>query len=147
MVSGERLDMEINSIMTKEVVSVSMDHTLKTVYEIFEKNRFHHLIVIEEDELRGVISDRDLLRALSPFLNTLAEQDRDLSILKKKAHQIMSRNPVTIDKEASLEEAVEVLLQKNISCLPVLSSDGRIEGIVTWKDLLKAYSRPAQEIC
>ena len=110
------------------------------IYEIFDKKRFHHLLVIEEDELRGVISDRDVLKVISPFLNTLAEQDRDLTTLKKRAHQIMSRKPITITKDTSSEEAAHLLLRENISCLPVLSSDGKIDGIITWKDLLKAYS-------
>lgn len=133
--------MKISEIMTKEVVTVDMDATLKSIYEIFDKKKFHHLLVTEEDELRGVISDRDVLKGLSPFLNTLAEQDRDLFTLKKRAHQIMSRKPVTITKETSSEEAARKMLKENISCLPVVSQEGKIEGIVTWKDLLKAYSQ------
>lgn len=133
--------MKLSSIMTKEVVTVDMDTALKTICGIFNSKRFHHLLVVEQDELCGVISDRDLLKALSPFLNTLAEQDRDLSTLKKRAHQIMSRKTITITKEASSEDAARLMLRENISCLPVISSDGKIEGIVTWKDLLKAYSQ------
>ena len=132
--------MKISEIMTKEVVTVDMDASLKMIYEIFDKKKFHHLLVTEEDELRGVISDRDVLKVISPFLNTLAEQDRDLTTLKKRAHQIMSRKPITITKDTSSEEAAHLLLRENISCLPVLSSDGKIDGIITWKDLLKAYS-------
>ena len=138
--------MKLEPIMTKEVVTISMDTTLMTICRIFEKKKFHHLLVVDDNELCGVISDRDVLKALSPFLNTLAEQDRDLHTLKKKAHQIMSRNPITITKETSSEEAVKILLQKNISCLPVISSEGQIEGIITWKDLLKAYSHCADVI-
>ena len=133
--------MKITEVMTKEVVTVDMDATLKSIYEIFEKKKFHHLLVIEEDVLRGVISDRDVLKAVSPFLNTLAEQDRDLFTLKKRAHQIMSRKPVTITQETNSEDAARKMLSENISCLPVVSTDGKIEGIVTWKDLLKAYSQ------
>ena len=132
--------MKISEIMTKEVVTVDMDASLKMIYEIFDKKKFHHILVTEEDELRGVISDRDVLKVISPFLNTLAEQDRDLTTLKKRAHQIMSRKPITITKDTNSEEAVQLLLRENISCLPVLSSDGKIDGIITWKDLLKAYS-------
>jgi acetoin utilization protein AcuB len=127
--------------MTKDVITVDMDTSLKTMYAMFEKGKFHHLLVIEDEKLFGVISDRDVLKALSPFLNTFSEQDRDLSTLKKRAHQIMSRKPITITKEASSKEAVQLMLQKNISCLPVVSSDGQIEGIITWKDLLNAYSQ------
>ena len=133
--------MKISEIMTKQVVTVDMDTSLKMIYDIFDKKRFHHLLVEEEGELRGIISDRDVLKGLSPFLNTLAEQDRDLHTLKKRAHQIMSRKLITITQEANSEEAASLMLKENISCLPVVSSEGRIEGIVTWKDLLKAYAK------
>lgn len=142
-VEALREDMKLDSIMTKAVVIVDMDDTLARLWEIFHRERFHHLLVVEEGELRGVISDRDLLKSSSPFVNTLAEQKRDLDILKKRAHQIMSRKPITIRKEASLEEAVQLLLRERISCLPVVSADGGIEGIITWRDLLRAYAQQA----
>ncbi len=134
--------MKVNSIMTKEVITVDMDVTLSTICGIFDEKRFHHLLVIEDDELRGVISDRDLLKALSPFLNTPCEQNRDLATLRKRAHQIMSRELVTITDQASSEEASQLMLRENISCLPVMSSDGQVVGIITWKDLLGTYSQP-----
>ena len=132
---------KVSTIMTKDVVTVDMDTSLKTICAIFEKRKFHHLLVVEDEKMFGVISDRDVLKALSPFLNTLAEQARDLSTLKKRAHQIMSRKPVTITKDVDLKDATRLMLQENISCLPVISLDGEIEGIITWKDLLKAYSQ------
>ncbi len=127
--------------MTKEVVTVDMDTSLKTICRIFDDKKFHHLFVVENDELCGVISDRDLFKALSPFLKTAAEQTRDLATLTKHAHQIMSRKPTTITKRTSSKDAVRLMLREDISCLPVLSSDGQIEGVVTWKDLLVAYSK------
>jgi len=131
----------ISAIMTSNVVTVDMDTSLKTICAIFDKRKFHHLIVVEDDKMLGVISDRDVLKALSPFLNTLAEQARDLSTLKKRAHQIMSRKPFTITKDAELKDAAQIMLRENISCLPIVSRDGEVEGIVTWKDLLKACSQ------
>jgi acetoin utilization protein AcuB len=59
--------------------------------------------------------------------------------LNKKAHQIMSREPVAVDKETSIEAAVNLLLSENVSCLPVTSPEGDVEGILTWKDIFKAY--------
>jgi acetoin utilization protein AcuB len=132
--------MRLDSIMTRRVVTVGMDDTLATLWEIFHHERFHHLLVVEDDELRGIISDRDLLKASSPFINTFAEQKRDLMILKKRAHQIMTRRPITISKEASWEDAARLMLCENISCLPVVSLNGQIEGILTWKDLLRSYT-------
>lgn len=135
--------MNLDSIMTRRVVTVGMDDTLAGLWDIFHNVRFHHLLVVENGQLRGVISDRDLLKSSSPFVNTLAEQKRDLTLLKKKAHQIMSRKPITISPAASWEDAVHLMLLANVSCLPVVSPDGTIEGIITWRDMLRAYSQQA----
>ena len=132
--------MNVGSIMTTNVITVDMDTQLTAICSIFDQNNIHHLPVIDNDEVLGVISDRDVLKAISPFLDTLAEQKRDLATLKKRAHQVMSRKPFSISKEASLEEASSMLIHNNISCLLIISVDGQIEGILTWKDLLKAYS-------
>jgi acetoin utilization protein AcuB len=132
--------MKLSSIMTKEVMTAEMDTLLTDICRMFDEEKFHHLVVIEDDELRGVISDRDLLRALSPFLNTAAEQNRDLATMRRRAHQIMSRNPVTVAEDATVDDTAQLMIRENISCVPVMSSDGHVEGIVTRTDLLRAYS-------
>jgi acetoin utilization protein AcuB len=121
-------------------MTAEMDTPLTDICRMFDEEKFHHLVVIEDDELRGVISDRDLLRALSPFLNTAAEQNRDLATMRRRAHQIMSRNPVTVAEDATVDDTAQLMIRENISCVPVMSSDGHVEGIVTRTDLLRAYS-------
>ena len=59
--------MRIEEIMTSRVVTVRFDDTLSTVKEIVDAVKFHHLLFVEDGELQGVVSDRDLLRAMSPF--------------------------------------------------------------------------------
>ncbi len=88
--------MHIRDIMTTRVATVSMDDRLSVIKDIFEQAHFRHLLVLEEGELVGVISDRDLFRAISPYLDSEAEMSRDTETLTKRAHQIMSRQPVTI---------------------------------------------------
>jgi len=131
--------MSVAKIMTRKVLRIGMDDTLETMHEIFQKHKFHHLLVVEEDELVGVISDRDLLKEVSPFLNTLSEDYRDKQTLGKKAHQIMTRKAISVDGSTSIEDAAKILLRKNISCLPVLTPEGKLEGILSWKDLLRFY--------
>ena len=128
--------MLIKEIMTTRVATVSMDDRLGVIKEIFEQAHFRHLLVLEEEVLVGVISDRDLLRALSPYLDTDAEMNRDTETLNRRAHQIMSRQPITISPESSLQEASAIMLEQHVSCLPVLEN-GALVGIVSWKDLLR----------
>lgn len=131
--------MKIESIMTTKVVSVGLDDTLRAIRDIFATNSFHHLLVTEEGALMGIISDRDVLRAVSPFADTSAEMARDTATLQKRAHQIMTRRPITITKEETVNDAIKRILEKKISCLPVVTSTGHIDGIVTWRDLLRAH--------
>jgi acetoin utilization protein AcuB len=131
--------MNVESIMTRKVITVELDDTLETIREIFDNVKFHHLLVVGNQGLLGVISDRDLLRGLSPFVGMLDQHPPDLAVLNKKAHQIMSRELVAVDKETSIEAAVNLLLSENVSCLPVTSPEGDVEGILTWKDIFKAY--------
>ena len=129
--------MIISEIMTTEVTTVDMDDTLRTVGQIFRAKKFHHLLVVKDKKLIGVISDRDFIKALSPFIHSLSEREQDRSTLNTKAHKIMSRTLITVTKTTLVEEASKLLLKYNISCLPVVSENGEIEGIVTWKDFLK----------
>src|SRR5277367_5215053 len=113
--------MEVGSIMTTRIVSVEMDDRLDVVKKIFDTLKFHHLLVIDDHRtLKGVVSDRDLLKALSPYVGSAAENARDLATLNKRVHQIMSRNLITLQRHALLSEAVQLFLDHRISCIPII---------------------------
>lgn len=129
----------VESIMSTRVVTVEMDDSLKTIGDIFRDVHFHHLLVVSQGELRGVISDRDFLKGISPYIGTLSETNRDRATLQKPAHQIMTRQPVVVHKETPIRIAAQLLLEKRISCLPVVGPEKEVIGIVTWKDILRAF--------
>ncbi|MBI5855679.1 MAG: CBS domain-containing protein [Nitrospirae bacterium] len=90
------------------------------------------------ERMTGIISDRDLLKAISPYAGTLSETDRDHATLNKRIHLVMSRNPITVRPDTPLAAAAQVLIETGVSCLPVVTEDGTLEGIISWRDLLKA---------
>jgi len=127
----------VDTIMSREVVTVVPNEYLLTLRALLNQRGIHHLLVVEEGELVGVISDRDVLQALSPFLETMFEQPRDIHTLEIRASEIMSRNPLTITPDTSVAKAISLLLSNNISSLPVIDDEGNIAGIVTSRDILK----------
>jgi len=131
--------MIVSEIMQTNVITIGMDDTLEHIQKLFEKHKFHHVLVVEEGELLGVISDRDVLKEISPHINTLSEDSRALQTLKKKAHQIMTRTPITAEKHTRMEDAAKLMLDKVISCLPIVSESGQIEGILSMKDIMRYY--------
>jgi acetoin utilization protein AcuB len=133
--------MALRDIMTARIVTVEMDDRLEAVKEIFDTMKFHHLLVVDEHgKLSGVVSDRDLLKALSPYVGSAAETARDLATLNKRVHQIMSRNPVTLPPDSEISQAVGLILEHRISCIPIVEGAGKPVGIVSWRDLLKSLS-------
>jgi len=127
--------MNVEPLMTRKVITIEKDDSLLAIREIFENVKFHHLLVVDGQKLIGVISDRDLLSAIPPF----SEKECDAVALNKEAHQIMSRTLITVDAKTSIEQAGNLLLKNNISCLPVISPQDTVEGILTWKDILNFY--------
>ncbi len=130
--------MNLEKIMNKRVVTVEMDDSLEVVKEIFDNVRFHHLLVVESGKLFGVISDRDLLKALGPTVGTAAETTMDLATLNKRVHNIMTRKPVFLSPNAGIYDAIEIFNSHNISCIPVVDEEHKPIGIISWRDILKA---------
>jgi len=130
--------MTLSDIMTARVVTVEMDDRLEVVKEIFDSMNFHHLLVVDQaKKLSGIISDRDLLKALSPYVGSVAETARDLATLNKRVHQIMSRHPITLQAQSTIGDAVRLFLAHRISCIPVVDDEFKPVGIVSWRDVLK----------
>ena len=129
--------MKIKEIMTTDLVTVTMDDSLGKVHELFEQSTFHHVLVLEEQELVGLISDRDVLKAMSPFVDGHSERSQDRATMQVKVHQFMSRNPLTVKPDLSISQAITIMDENGISCLPVQDDDGKILGIVTSNDIIK----------
>lgn len=123
--------------MTSKVISVALDDKLSTVKEIFDHLKFHHVLVVDEGKLLGVVSDRDLLKALSPNIGSRHESHKDLSSLNKRVHQIMTRRPVVLHEDASVDDAIYLFNTHSVSCLPVVDLQNRPIGLVSWRDILK----------
>ena len=129
--------MKADDIMSRYVHTVEPGENLELIKEVLAQAEYHHLLVEDHDKLVGIISDRDVLKASSPFLGTDKERDIDRELMTQTAKDIMTTEPVTIQASTPISDAASLLLEHTISCLPVVDNSGAIEGIVTWKDILK----------
>jgi len=133
--------MKIEKIMNTDLLTLPMDSPLSKAKELFESNNVHHLIITDDDGvLAGVMTDRDLYKHLSPTVGTSQETHRDTALMQKKSHQIMARNLITTQAQQTLNEAVVLLYDNHISCLPVVNKQNKPIGIITWRDLLKVLA-------
>ncbi len=129
--------MGVANIMSKRVVSVHMDDSLQSLRELFSATGFHHLLVVHDNVLHGIIADRDLLKAVSPFIDTISERMLDRATLDKRAHQIMTREVITLTPQDSVFAAIELFNNHKISSIPIVDMHYHPVGIVSWRDVMK----------
>ncbi len=122
----------VGEVMTSKIVSLSPSNSLQEAIGLMANNSFRHFPVVEDNaHLAGVVSDRDLLRAMN--LN------KDWS--STTITQVMTQNVVKVKRHTPLSVAVEEILTRRINCLPVVDDNDRVCGIVTSTDLLKAFQQ------
>jgi len=130
--------MPIADIMTRKLITISPELSIGEIQPMFQQFNIHHLLVVEDARLVGVISDRDVLRNISPFVNTAAEDKKDSFTLTRKARQIMSTGLVTVESKMGIRDACDLLLKNKVSLLPVVD-EGKLVGVVSWKDILRYF--------
>lgn len=134
----------VKGIMSTNIVTVGLDDTLARVHQLFSEHGFHHVLVVENGRLQGVLSDRDLLRTARPFLGRTTALEADQLALSIPARDVISRSLVTTTADTSIPEAARAMLRENVTCLPVVAEDGQVEGIVTVRDMLRHVVRSAE---
>ncbi len=132
--------MLVKELMRTRLVTVEMDDKLSVVKEILERLKIHHVIVIESKQVYGVVSDRDLYKALSPNIGTITETPRDAATLNKRVYQIMSHHPIVLTPNATIEETIAVFNAHPISCIPIVDHEMQPVGIVTVRSILKVLA-------
>jgi len=137
--------MSVSEIAHTVLVTITMDFTLGRARDIMEKKKIRHLLIMDEGELAGIISDRDIRSHLSPLIDTPVEGAADEKTLTTKVHKVMTRKLITVSAETPIDEAIDLILTHKIGCLPVIDNDGSAVGIVTDVDFLRYLAKELRE--
>jgi len=119
--------------MTRGVECVNPEQLLVDLKHIYEKRAFHHHIpVTENDNLVGMVSLIDFMRAIS--YATLDDNEQVYQTMKVR--DIMSTKPVALSDDSTIREVAELLSAGDFSSV-VITSNGKVAGIVTDTDLIR----------
>lgn len=139
--------MLVSEMMTAKPYTIHQDQPLRRAMEIMENNHFHHLPVINtHNQLVGIITERDCLAALN-----LPRSIRDLTHMtptrkasaapasaRTPVRSVMTPAPIVVEPEAEADEAVRLMLNNHVGCLPVMRSETLV-GIITTSDVMIAF--------
>ena len=130
--------MKIKSWITREVITISPEASVKEAFGLMKSLGIRHLPVVKNGILKGIVTDRDLRRPkISDVFKTWHELYRigdDIQV-----EDVMVSPVKTIAEGASVKEAAKVMVERRIGALPVTDTKGKLAGIITESDILRAF--------
>src|ERR1051325_227896 len=135
--------MKIAKLMTTKLLTVSPDDSVEGAVRMLQQRGVRHLLVLDGHDLVGILSDRDIKRALD-FSKRKHKKLLNLGgvffLLEPiLVREIMTKDPVSIAPSATAQEAAEVMVSRRFGALPVVKA-GKLVGIVTESDLLRYFA-------
>lgn len=133
---GRLAELTVGDVMTASPTSVAAETSAIQLVQLFQQNRYRHLLVTEGTHLLGVVSDRDVLRLMGQEDFQDREQWDQIT-----AQDLMCQRPAIATADMPLVEAVQTIAERGISCLPVIRGGDELVGIVTATDLYLALEQ------
>jgi len=131
--------MLIKDWMTREPITINDDTSMIKAIHIMKQQRFRRLPVLHQGRLVGVITDRDLKEASPSKATTLDVHELYYLLGELQVKEIMTRNPITLSMDDTVEHAAQAMLEHTISGMPVLDAHGELVGIITQSDIFRAF--------
>jgi CBS domain-containing protein len=140
--------MLVTEIMTKDVITVSPDASLKDVGELLKEKRISGVPVInEKGNIVGIVTLTDMLRVLDQIYKW-QEMERRIPGLKlsemfakekseAKVRNVMTKTIYTLDENRTIEDVMRMMFDKKVHTIPI-TKDGKLLGIVGKRDLISA---------
>jgi len=129
--------MLVKNWMSKNVFTIGVDNSMHDATAIMKQHHIRMLPVVKKDKLVGVITDRDLKRASASDATSLEIHELLYLLMKIKVKDIMTKNPIAVPLDWTVEETAELLLSNKISGAPVVDKKSMVVGVITQTDLFR----------
>jgi CBS domain-containing protein len=128
--------MDVREIMSTNITVVDRNENLLSVENLMNTKHLRHVPVMEDGDVVGIISQRDLFKAAMSSAMGFGEKAQQGFFHSVRAKAIMVYPVVTVSPETTVEAAIDLIVQKGIGCLPVVEN-GQLVGLVTKTDVLR----------
>jgi CBS domain-containing membrane protein len=128
----------VSEVMRTEVATLAPDEHLDLADDVMRLGRVRHMPVLEDGRVVGLVSARDTLAASLTKSLSFDPASRRAFLRSVAVAEVMTRDLVTVEPDATLREAAALMVQRKIGALPVVKPDGTLMGLITETDLLVA---------
>jgi acetoin utilization protein AcuB len=134
----EERPMLVKDWMTKTVVTIDPNDSMQDAIRLMKDHDIRMLPVLRKGDLIGIITDRDVKRSSASDATTLEIHELLYLVSRIKVKDIMTKDPITVPFDYTIEETAEVLLKNKISGAPVVDQAGQLVGTITQVDIFRA---------
>jgi len=127
----------VKNWMTKNVISITSATSLPEAHKLMSDYNIRRLPVVENGRLVGIVTRGDVREAEPSDATSLSIWEGNYLLAKLHVDRIMTRNPLTISAEATIEEAAKIMLENKVSGLPVVDQEQKVVGIITESDIFR----------
>ena len=132
----------ISKIMTRKPATVSPEDHLETVRELFEIKGFHHIPVVENGKLTGLVSYTDYLRVIRDLYGNAQEQKTNQRLLHTLlVKEVMTEHLICLAPTDTVEDALRIFKTNHFHAVPVVEGDRKLVGILSTHDLIRMLER------
>jgi acetoin utilization protein AcuB len=135
--------MFVSRSMTPKVITIDKEASIFDAQEIMAQHTIRHLPVVDdENRLIGIVTDRDIRSALPTNIFKVLEDPFNVKEKLKtmKIQDVMTQNPFTISPSDTIQDALLLIQQKRVGAFPVVDNEGKLKGILSVRDLLRAFT-------
>lgn len=125
--------------MTPNPITVNSTTTIADASEIMRKNKFRRLPVVDIGNLVGIITDRDLQEVSPSRATSLSIFELNYLLSKLQVKEVMTKNVITIQANATIEEAALLMYNNKLGGLVVVDDHSSVVGIITETDIFKCF--------
>lgn len=133
--------MLVRDVMTTNVVTVPSSTSVSDAKRIMEVHRFRRLPVVDRGKLVGIVTERGLEGVSPSKATSLSVWELNYLLTKTTVKEIMTKDPVTVPPDMTVEEAITLAQNRRVGSLIVME-DGRVVGMVTTNDFFYRIINP-----
>ena len=130
----------VKEIMTKDLIVISPTERLVHARRQMIEGHVGRLPVVEDEKVVGMLTSKDLMRAFIDFRKHVPEKYQKSQIKEVLVENIMSSNPISTSKDATISEVAKIMIETGYNGLPVVDDD-KIIGIITQTDILRLIEK------
>lgn len=129
--------MLVREWMTADPIVMDENTSIMKATQLMKEHKIHRIPIVKNGRLVGIVSDRDIKEAAPSKATSLDVHELYYLLSEIKVKDIMTKDPITLRPNDSVERAAVIMLENTISGLPVVDDEGKVVGMITQTDIFK----------